>query len=107
MGDYKTAGQIRDDTIFKIVVAPLQEGVRLTAVMDCCHSGTILDLPYCFSATAGGVTEISDGSAAMAPNNDFSLAAAIAFVAEVVRDIFSAADEVSRTLHAAKKRALK
>jgi len=44
--DHKTAGQIVDDTIFDIMVKPLPAHVRLTAVMDCCHSGTGMDLPY-------------------------------------------------------------
>eukprot|EP00672_Neobodo_designis_P013882 CAMPEP_0174856780 /NCGR_PEP_ID=MMETSP1114-20130205/36215_1 /TAXON_ID=312471 /ORGANISM="Neobodo designis, Strain CCAP 1951/1" /LENGTH=370 /DNA_ID=CAMNT_0016091585 /DNA_START=54 /DNA_END=1166 /DNA_ORIENTATION=- len=96
--DYATAGQIRDDTIFKIIVAPLRENVRLTCVMDCCHSGTILDLPYEFSANDGGVNELQSGGGAMAPNSAFSLAAAIAFVAEVVRDIFAPGAEVQKTI---------
>lgn len=44
--DFQSAGMISDDEISKIMVQPLPEGVRLTAVMDCCHSGTGLDLPY-------------------------------------------------------------
>lgn len=40
----------RDDDLFKILVGPMRSGVTLTALMDCCHSGTILDLPYRFKA---------------------------------------------------------
>ena len=30
-------------------MAPLQPGVRLTAIFDSCHSGSALDLPYIYS----------------------------------------------------------
>lgn len=43
--DFKRAGMISDDDIFEMLVRPLPIGARLTAVMDCCHSGTGLDLP--------------------------------------------------------------
>eukprot|EP01062_Namystynia_karyoxenos_P048317 TRINITY_DN3673_c0_g2_i1.p1 TRINITY_DN3673_c0_g2~~TRINITY_DN3673_c0_g2_i1.p1 ORF type:complete len:597 (+),score=160.53 TRINITY_DN3673_c0_g2_i1:109-1899(+) len=48
--DFKQAGQITDDEIFARLVQPLPAGVRMTAVMDCCHSGTAMDLPYIFKA---------------------------------------------------------
>mmetsp|Transcript_9213 Transcript_9213/g.30737 ORF Transcript_9213/g.30737 Transcript_9213/m.30737 type:complete len:491 (-) Transcript_9213:1394-2866(-) len=38
--------QIVDDELWNNLVFPLPSGVRLTAVMDCCHSGTGLDLPF-------------------------------------------------------------
>eukprot|EP01041_Mallomonas_annulata_P002476 gene2476-4811_t len=44
--DFKSAGMITDDEIASIIVRPLPNGCRLTAVMDCCHSGTGLDLPF-------------------------------------------------------------
>jgi len=44
--DFQSAGMIVDDEIFDIVVARLPPGAKLTAVMDCCHSGTGLDLPF-------------------------------------------------------------
>ena len=44
--DYDRAGQISDDVLWGSLVYPLPEGVRLTALMDMCHSGTGLDLPY-------------------------------------------------------------
>lgn len=44
--DYDINGQILDDDIFAIVAAKVPHGCELFALMDCCHSGTILDLPY-------------------------------------------------------------
>jgi hypothetical protein len=44
--DFKQAGQIIDDEMHWIMVRPLPAGCRLTAIMDCCHSGSALDLPY-------------------------------------------------------------
>ena len=49
--DYQEAGQIIDDWIFGTVVMPLPAGVSMFAVMDCCHSGTIMDLPYVIAIT--------------------------------------------------------
>ncbi|KAK8119135.1 caspase domain-containing protein [Apiospora kogelbergensis] len=47
--DYKTQGHIVDDEIHHVVVKPLMPGVRLTAIFDSCHSGTVMDLPYVYS----------------------------------------------------------
>ena len=46
--DYSRAGMILDDDIYNIVLKDLKPGVRLTAITDCCHSGTIMDLEYQF-----------------------------------------------------------
>lgn len=40
--DYATAGVLRDDDVLAMLIAPLPEGCRLTCIMDCCHSGTIV-----------------------------------------------------------------
>lgn len=62
--DYQSEGFIRDDDIFKILVGPLPAGSTMTAVMDCCHSGTVLDLPFVFTARAenddGGEMEFQE-----------------------------------------------
>ena len=47
--DHKQAGHIVDDEIHFTVVKPLQQGVRLTAIFDSCHSGSVMDLPYIYS----------------------------------------------------------
>jgi hypothetical protein len=47
--DFRAKGHITDDEMHRIMVQPLQSGVRLTAIFDSCHSGTALDLPYIYS----------------------------------------------------------
>jgi hypothetical protein len=47
--DFKSVGHIVDDQIHSIVVRPLAAGVRLTAIFDSCHSGSVMDLPYMYS----------------------------------------------------------
>lgn len=50
--DFNTQGYISDDMLFKFLVKPLPKGVQLFVLMDCCHSGTILDLKYNFQHVA-------------------------------------------------------
>lgn len=47
--DFEKMGFIKDDDLFAILVQSLAPGVSLVAVMDCCHSGTLLDLGYDFT----------------------------------------------------------
>ncbi|KAG8368660.1 hypothetical protein BUALT_Bualt15G0068800 [Buddleja alternifolia] len=44
--DYQTEGTILDDEINATIVRPLPRGATLHAIIDACHSGTILDLPF-------------------------------------------------------------
>mmetsp|Transcript_13984 Transcript_13984/g.22166 ORF Transcript_13984/g.22166 Transcript_13984/m.22166 type:complete len:366 (+) Transcript_13984:57-1154(+) len=44
--DFRTSGVIVDDLILEHLVLQLPEGVKLTCLFDCCHSGSIVDLPY-------------------------------------------------------------
>jgi hypothetical protein len=46
--DFMTAGQIIDDDINTTIVRPLPTGVDLHAIVDACHSGTVLDLPFLY-----------------------------------------------------------
>ncbi|KAL3931352.1 MAG: hypothetical protein SGBAC_011348 [Bacillariaceae sp.] len=45
-GDYKDSGPIFDDEIYHLFVTQVQAGVNVVAVIDCCHAGTAMDLPY-------------------------------------------------------------
>ncbi|KAM7478975.1 hypothetical protein LguiA_027188 [Lonicera macranthoides] len=44
--DHEIAGTILDDDINAIIVRPLPRGAKLHAIVDACHSGTVLDLPF-------------------------------------------------------------
>lgn len=48
--DFARSGQIRDDDLYESLVGCMPRGVYMTCLMDCCHSGTVLDLPYKFVA---------------------------------------------------------
>ncbi|KDQ21673.1 hypothetical protein BOTBODRAFT_210353 [Botryobasidium botryosum FD-172 SS1] len=45
---------IVDDEIFEAMVKPLPLGCKLTALIDCCHSGTLLDLRYPYRLNSSG-----------------------------------------------------
>jgi len=55
--DHSRAGQISDDVLWGSLVYALPEGARLTALMDMCHSGTGLDLPYDYNVDTRRWTE--------------------------------------------------
>jgi hypothetical protein len=52
--DHARSGQIRDFSLFNHFVRPMRSGVTVTCVMDCCHSGSVLDLPYSYRPTPSG-----------------------------------------------------
>ena len=48
--DYATAGMIVDDYIYANLVAKLPSTACLFSLIDSCHSGTVLDLPYIYNS---------------------------------------------------------
>lgn len=46
--DFMEEGMISDNEINATIVAPLKNAVVLHAIVDACHSGTILDLAYIY-----------------------------------------------------------
>lgn len=59
--DFEEAGMIVDDEINETLVRPIPPGARLHAIIDACHSGTVLDLPYvCVFKPRLGICEWED-----------------------------------------------
>ncbi|GAB2228297.1 hypothetical protein Droror1_Dr00010128 [Drosera rotundifolia] len=46
--DFATNGMILDNDINAMIVRPLVKGVKLHAIIDSCHSGTVLDLQHVY-----------------------------------------------------------
>lgn len=44
--DFQASGMITDDDLYRVLVQDLPKGCRLWVILDCCHSGTALDLPF-------------------------------------------------------------
>lgn len=80
--DYNSAGQIRDDELFEKFLVPMQPDVTVTCLMDCCHSGSVLDLPYMFKADGK-----SNANPQMQENSKFHYAK----VAQVAKKVLPAA----------------
>ncbi|XVF67224.1 hypothetical protein PTKIN_Ptkin10aG0103100 [Pterospermum kingtungense] len=51
--DFLKEGMILDNDIYATIVKPLPEGVTLHAIVDACHSGTILDLEHVYDREQG------------------------------------------------------
>jgi len=47
--DFQQNGHIIDDDVHNILCKSLPEDVRLTAIFDCCHSESIMDLPFVYN----------------------------------------------------------
>lgn len=50
--DHNDAGIIRDTLLFKTLLAPMKKGVTVTCIVDCCHTGVMIDLPYLWTTKA-------------------------------------------------------
>jgi hypothetical protein len=46
--DFQRNGFITDDWLYNNLIVKLPSDVTLIVLMDCCHSGTIMDLPFIF-----------------------------------------------------------
>ncbi|CAN6312510.1 unnamed protein product [Urochloa humidicola] len=59
--DFEQSGNILDDEINETMVRPVGRAVKLHAIMDTGHSGTILDLPYLYRLSRTGYWQWENG----------------------------------------------
>ncbi|CAK9011876.1 unnamed protein product [Durusdinium trenchii] len=62
--DMDTEGMLLDTELFETLVRPLPAGCRLTCILDSCHSGGVLDLPFIFVGTQENLASALAGEAA-------------------------------------------
>ncbi|CAE7472350.1 pca1 [Symbiodinium pilosum] len=62
--DMDSAGMLLDAELFETLVRPLPSGCRLTCILDSCHSGGVLDLPFIFVGTQENLASALAGEAA-------------------------------------------
>lgn len=60
--DVNRVGHLRDDDLRKLLIDKVTEGVKLTCLFDCCHSGTILDLRYGYVQPHKGKLRITENN---------------------------------------------
>ncbi|KAG4212858.1 hypothetical protein ERO13_A01G014800v2 [Gossypium hirsutum] len=73
--DFLREGMIVDNDIYATIVKPLSEGVTLHAIVDACHSGTILDLEHVYERDKSTIT--------LNLNNEVPVSPLIPTVAEI------------------------
>ncbi|ORX57889.1 hypothetical protein BCR36DRAFT_580459 [Piromyces finnis] len=102
--DYKKSGQIIDDEMNAIMVRPLPEGVRLTAIFDSCHSGTALDLPYVYADDGKLVVQKGPSSIKMLTDtiNSFATGNVLGIINNVIS--FAESDKIKKNSAKAKKK---
>lgn len=82
--DFQQNGHILDDDILEYFVKKMKKGVHCCVLMDCCHSGTAMDLPYVYDSQdstmrieknfnfGGEKKKVEDGSKSKAKEEDNS-----------------------------------
>ena len=67
--DYSVSGLIIDDLLFQLSAGTIKKGVNMVCLFDCCHSGTMMDLPYIFTANNTAVDALLSGEDLQMPAN--------------------------------------
>ena len=78
---------ITDDELRVLVVNRIPEGAKCTVVFDCCHSGTCLDMRYCYKP-------ISDTSIILSENSKYPKGKGLVVFISGCLDTQTAADTV-------------
>lgn len=83
--DYRTSGVITDDWVNLILIKNVPIGVKLWVFMDCCHSGTLMDLKYNWQS----LSKVKDNVKSLRPYKSEDWTTEYAFSYEKENDIGS------------------
>lgn len=72
--DFQTAGQINSDTLHRHLVSQMPANSTLFVILDCCHSGSALELPFVYRSDDDGnvnlVNNLREGMHLLGEAND-------------------------------------
>jgi hypothetical protein len=71
--DFEESGIIRDTLVFKTLFAPMKKGVTLTCIIDCAHTGVMIDLPYLWSTKENKDNKKEEQQANVSPSGSVLL----------------------------------
>ena len=60
--DFQTKGPLTDATLFHLLIKPLALKAQLVCLLDCCHGGTVVDLPFLYTATDNALQQLRTGA---------------------------------------------
>ena len=83
--DYHQSGIIRDTLMFKTLFAPMKKGVTVTCIIDCAHTGVMIDLPYLWSTN----NKKEEQQAKVSPKSITSFVILLSFLAVNLNTFFS------------------
>ena len=98
--DFRTNGQIDSDTLHKHLVSRMPPNSTLFVILDCCHSGSALELPYVYKSDDDGnvnmIDNLREGVHLMGEASDLFMGGSSFNIAEA-QDLFAGATNFFRS----------
>lgn len=101
--DFEERGQIDSDTLHSHLVSALPPNSSLFVVLDCCHSGSALELPFVYRSDDDGnvglVDNLKQGVHLMAEGADLFAGGFSLYKLQEAQDLYAGATNFFRSMH--------